>query len=73
MQIQLLIQAVLALLAYAEPRIREATEDGEVSPEDQAKLKEKIDGFRNGLGFDSPEWTDRAKPKPAESPQGKRI
>lgn len=53
---QLLIAGLLALLEYAEPRIREAVEDGDVSEEDQTKLKEKIDGLRNGLGFDSPEW-----------------
>jgi hypothetical protein len=73
MNTQLLISALLALIEYAQPRIQEAVEDGDVSAEDQAKLKERIDGFRNGLGFDSPEWTSRANPKPEDPPQGKRI
>lgn len=68
MSIQLLITGILALLEYAEPRIREAVEKNEVTPEDQTKLKEKIDGFRNGLGFDSEAWTSRANPKPATPP-----
>lgn len=63
MEISLLISAVLALLDYAEPRIREAVSDGDVTPEDQQKLKDRIDSLRAGGGFDSPEWnksTDKA-------------
>lgn len=67
MNIQLLISGLLALIEYAQPKIKEALDKSEITPDEQKKLKEKIDSFRNGLGFDSPEWTSRANAKPEES------
>lgn len=56
LEIGLLISALLALLDFAEPRIKEAAENGDISPEEQQKLKDKIDSLRDGVGFSDPEW-----------------
>lgn len=56
LEIGLLISALLALLDFAEPRIKEAQENGDITPEDQQKLKDKIDSLRDGAGFSDPEW-----------------
>lgn len=61
MEIALLVSGLLALLDYAEPKIRDAIANGDISVDDQQKLKDKIDSLRSGSGFDSPAW------KPSDS------
>lgn len=55
-QIGLIISAALMLLDWLEPRIAEARANGEISQDDQLKLKTRIDSFRAGEGFKGPEW-----------------
>lgn len=61
MEIALLVSGLLALLEYAEPRIREGIANGDISVDDQQKLKDKIDSLRAGSGFDGEAW------KPSDS------
>jgi hypothetical protein len=56
MDISLLITGLLALIDYAEPRIREALNKNEISADEQQALKDRIEKLRSGGGFDTPEW-----------------
>lgn len=60
-EIALLISGLLALLDYAEPKIRDAMASGDITVDDQQKLKDKIDSLRAGSGFDGEAW------KPSDS------
>lgn len=63
-EIALLISGLLALLDYAEPKIRDAMASGDITADDQQKLKDKIDSLRSGGGFDDPAW----KPSDSSAP-----
>lgn len=62
--IGLLISAALALLDFLEPRIADARASGDITTEQQATLKDRIDKFRSGAGFDGPEWQTAQTPTP---------
>jgi hypothetical protein len=56
MQTALVIQAILSLLDFLEPKLAEWRANGEVSQDDQLKLRNRIDQFRASDGFSGPEW-----------------
>lgn len=86
METGLVIAAILNLLDWLEPRIADLRAKGEISQDDQLKLKNRIDSFRDGSAFSGPEWgvetdgqatSNRAMPSsgarqidPAGAPQG---
>lgn len=46
----------MSLLDWLEPRLAELRAKGEVSQDDQLKLRNRIDQFRASEGFSGPEW-----------------
>lgn len=62
--IGLIISAAMSLFDFLEPRIADATASGDITPEQQATLKDRIDKFRAGAGFEGPEWQPSQTPTP---------
>lgn len=63
MQTALIIQAVLTLLDWLEPRLAEARKTGEVTPDEQLALHNRIEKFRSSEAFSGPEWEPSDKPQ----------
>jgi hypothetical protein len=52
-----LIDAALTLIERAQPLLKDAFSNGEITPEQQAALAERIAKLRDNPGlFDGPEW-----------------
>jgi hypothetical protein len=51
-----IIDGALLIIQKAVPAAQKMFQSGEVSAEDQAALKAKVDSIRDGTAFSGPEW-----------------
>jgi len=56
MEYMALAMAAIALLEKLVPMIQRAVDKGEVTVDEQAALKARIDAIRAGTAFTGPEW-----------------
>jgi hypothetical protein len=57
-----IISGAQQILKVAVPEVQKLLASGEVSVEDQAKLRAAIDGIRDGSAFSGPEWNQSVPP-----------
>ena len=58
-----LINGVIALIQLLEPKIEEAIKKGEISPEEQQRLADKIGRLRSHVAFTGPHWQPSDRPQ----------